>query len=374
MTEDSIFHENSQRPLPLAQQVDELFAAASELNQENFGMLGGVLQSMKREDAISALIDQGVDEQTAINNVALIEDSDEPGAFDRGIFGLLHGQTLEAAGLAVGSETAYLGIVISDAARFAEALDASQLDEVQRTSLANTATAYISGQLASLQDRESKVQEEGITAILGNDVPEWWWFDDYDGKPQPADQVQSNQQLLGGAGILANRLESIGGDPDVAQNLRNVAEFVKEGDLLPWVVARGLGIAPAKKDELYGSDNPWRYWSTAEEWTPAFKVIEASRRGGAFEKYLINSVRTIVEQTTIDHQDSINRSLEDYIAEHREWEASRSAKEHEENADGGIISPESDESLHVYYDIMQRDAQNLLPELQKVLERLATYS
>jgi len=355
-------HENPEGS-NLASNIGKLLIEVYAYAEEQ-GIFGPVTQDIGRNQAIGELMDMGIDV-----DVDAIEGED-PREMDRGLIDLTYRDTLEASGLALVNEDGGLGIVVTDGMKLADALEHPAADS-DRDQLADSLNRFFEQAMYGAEHFGVNAHQVEVRQMLGG-LPEGM-LPYPEGYQMGPENVQSFEQIMGAAPLLAGRLKAAGGSEVVADNLCTVAAFVQEGNLVPWAISSYLGLLPeTAPDGLYDLENVWTHWETLRQWEPLFKILDHVASGSKFYGHLMRSVDAALGEAEASAQFVINQTYEDYVAaDERFREDLREEYRGSEDAlEDGELSPSS-ERVHEMCDEDRAYYHELLLTYAVVRQRLS---
>jgi hypothetical protein len=239
MTEISDRYES--RPEPNAAAAVGFLLETVKGYNDSVGLLDDPMRRILMDGAARQLIDQGVDEETAYASAQAIE-GDDPHQVDRELIEMVHGSALKAAGLTLSVEADYARVDVVDGLKLAEVLAQPPVDELSRVRTVQQVDKFFEGMIHATERLGTSVHQHDIQAMLGG-LPEGMVLFPLDYQLDPTERA-SIQQVVGTAPALAAALEKMGGSKLVADDLRKVASFVQEGNLVPWAISSYLGLLP----------------------------------------------------------------------------------------------------------------------------------
>jgi hypothetical protein len=348
-------HSPEQPPLTGLCEVLDAVAAY----EDDRGIAPAIAHVVMRGIAYGDLIAQGADPETAAEETEIMHTDDE-GETDRGLLELLHRDRLQAAGLALKSDAFLQRVLVVDAAKFYQTLDPTGLDEAGKVRAASTVGSYILATIALYQLEWMRSADTEVMAVLGDSFASFNGNLMTFGSEFNDTEVASTNSLLDIAPLLAERLNELGCDEQIGDELQFLAACKQEGDLIPWVVAKELGLIPTLNRESHGEF--WHGWKTVQDWEPAFQLLQASNPAGQFRGRLAQNIRGLLtEQITVSRQ-QLAGSFEDYADQTMGWV--------EDEETGGIYSPPVSQSLlHEGYNHRRTHTMQHLAVLEAVLAR-----
>ena len=277
---------------PLATKIANLFEATHGYK---------VIQSILQTDWFGLLITQGMDEDEALSR---IESNEMQGHLEFGLIGMIYQDTLEASGLSLVTNPKYFDLLIVDASKFCDALENIPTGETGER-LQKNLTRYFESFIIELQDLGVALNEAKAAEILGEQFSELrlgGWDD------VGEDEKRSMQQILVYSHGIAERLEAAGCDPLLAEHLRNVGDFMLEGNLMQWAVAGRLGLLP----EIPGDHLTYQAWETIEAWQSLFLLLDHTKYGSKFYTHLVKNTKHVLEKEIERLETVLGETYEDY--------------------------------------------------------------
>lgn len=373
MTQDQEGFEAIRQPENLANRVGGMLVEVDDYNRKHLpDMFVNVVQDGLRQRAIDSLTDRGIDMETAVANVNAIEGGD-PAEVDREFMGMVHDDTLRAAGLKLESTGAVLDVRVVDGLRFADALENPPVG-TDGERLAKGLNSFFTAAIHDAKEIGLAVSEEETLGIVGEAMfPNW--TPRHESGLNPG-RITSFQQIMGAAPALAERLQAAGGNEMLAGNLQSVAKFVQEGNLVPWAFCSEFGLLPETAiGGVHSGNNWWESWDSAEDWEPLARIFDRVAPGSAFHEHLRRSVAHALDYSEVSLQDMLNESFEDYKVG---YEASNSVQnEAAKDSVGGGDSDTwyghmpSDAMLRTMYGESQQYARTQLTAYTTVRQRLS---
>ena len=238
-------------------------------------------------EAMEFLAADGVNENTAYQNIDAIEHQNEAAArtFDRQMIMMTHQQALAANGLAL-QDNFVLEMYVTDGGLFCSALDQVESDPEFTINLNSYFRKYLSklSQLSSCDDNKAEVLFDG-------EIPNWWTEVEDN---STSIEHESVAQILAYTPFLAHKLTQLGGNPKLANTMANVAAFAHDGDLFPW--------AASDSCQLLQNDDGTYAWGAGEiqrDWKRSLNILKMARPGGAFYNFFKQSLIDTLEIVSI---------------------------------------------------------------------------
>jgi hypothetical protein len=199
------------------------------------------------------------------------------------VLAMRYERTLSESGLSIEGGPLVIYPMLNDGQALAQALNILPTDPAAHDRLRDHMENFFINFILTARDFTIVHQTDRVEAIAGQ-VPEHWVPLQLEDWPQIT--AHSIRQAAQHAPALAERLEALG-VREQARLLQQMANYIYDGDLVPWAMASWCGFlreAPPGGGEADGRD--WEKWESDEQWQLLFRILHATNPAGAFGSHL----------------------------------------------------------------------------------------